>query len=99
MEASSYRPVTQKVGIKKVSLQHDIEPFEVTNLPWFTAQEQVVQGQLHLTVYRSLLVKDDDKLYRPVADRLRHFKLIASDLVYDEDMMFGRAEWLLYRQK
>lgn len=70
--------------------------FELEISPWFTAREVAHQGELYMVVYRSLLVKDSDKLFGPVADRLREAKLVLSQEVEDDDMIFGRALWQMY---
>lgn len=73
------------------------ELFEVVNLPWFWAGELGFRGDRYISVYRSVWVKDADTMYEPVAQALRGAELIAKETVQDEDMIFGRAEWLLYK--
>lgn len=72
--------------------------FELTDLPWVAAKEVWLRGEKYMSVYRSLWVRDTDPVYEPVAHRLRTARLITHEKsIEDEDMMFGRAEWLLYQ--
>ena len=73
------------------------ELFASTHLPWFTARECWLRGVHYMLVYRSAWVKETDVLYAPVAGALRDATLVASGEVLDETMMFGRAEWLIYK--
>jgi hypothetical protein len=43
-------------------------------------------------VYRSVLVKDTDELYKEVIQQLDGYTLLHSRVVPDKDMMFGKAE-------
>lgn len=52
-----------------------------------------------LTVYRSVLVEDEDEVMQPVRDVLssRSHRLLISEESDDESMMFGRALLTVYR--
>ena len=71
--------------------------FALDNPPWVVANEVWLRGDRYISVYRSAWLKDTDALYAPVAGVLRGAELVAKDFNYDEDMMFGRAEWQLWR--
>lgn len=81
------------------SAAEENELLEISEPPWLEAQEIWLRGEQYISVYRSLLVRDSDPIYGPVAGRLRGAKLIIRHTQADEDMMFGRAEWLLYKLK
>lgn len=49
-----------------------------------------------ITVYRSVLVRDTDDLYQPVAELIDGAELAHRETVADENMIFGRAERLIY---
>lgn len=71
--------------------------FELSEPPFLVAKEVWLRGEKYISVYRSVSVGDTDSMYRPVADTLRGAELVAQETVEDETMIFGRAEWLLYR--
>ncbi|GAA2556142.1 hypothetical protein [Mycolicibacterium diernhoferi] len=48
-------------------------------------------------VYRSVLVRDTDDLYRPVAELVGGAEQVHRETVADPGMGFGRAEVLVYR--
>jgi hypothetical protein len=60
---------------------------------WISAKEQ---GN-DLVVYRSVALRDDDVRFTRLQPVLDRYELVTSETVIDEDMMFGRAEMLVYR--
>ena len=52
-----------------------------------------------LIVYRSTLVRDTDAIYAPIKELLNqtHHRIRSSDLVPDEQMMFGEAVLTIYQ--
>lgn len=63
------------------------------------AHKYTVDNVSGFMVYRSVVVKDTDNLYRPVLDLLNEHtpRLIIKSDFDDETMMFGRAELAVYR--
>lgn len=49
-----------------------------------------------LGVYRSVIVEDDDEVYRAARQLTEGGTLVHRDVVADEDMVFGAGELLVY---
>lgn len=71
---------------------------EVSRPSWLFARTQKVLGKVGLFVYRSVMVRDDDPMYAPVAEFLAKCRaeIVRSSEVDNPNMMFGRAEWRFY---
>ena len=69
----------------------------VNNPPWLIMG---IDNNRGLTVYRSLALRDTDEKYRPVLAALAeadYLSILRRELVFDEGMMFGRAELTNYQ--
>lgn len=53
-------------------------------------------GESWWSVYRSMSLKDSHRTYRPALELLGNRQPIAIEEVKDRDMIFGRAEYIVY---
>lgn len=63
---------------------------------WAWTTTDLDSGRSWRSVYRSVLVEDDDALYRPVRELIGDAEPLKSEVLPDESMMFGEAELSVY---
>lgn len=72
--------------------------FSVEMPSWLYARTHRFLGLTGLIVYRSVAVRESDRIYRPVRQMLdtEPHRMLQKTSVQDKDMMFGEAELAMY---